>query len=98
MPIYSFSLSFFPYRNPEGKSSRRTAGRGGSPKWFSPEVHLLANGGGLLHAQFVARGEQEGTLGEEIVLADFRVAVALVLPVGGAATALLIQAQHRATL
>jgi len=64
----------------------------------SPEVHLLADGGGLLHAQLVAGGEQEGALGEEVVLADLRVGVAVVLPVGGAASALLIQAQHRAAL
>lgn len=64
----------------------------------SPEVHLLADGGGLLHAQLVARGEQEGALGEEVVLADLGVGVAVVLPVGGAASAFLIQAQHRAVL
>ena len=61
----------------------------------SPEVHFLADGGGLLHTQFVARGEQESTLREEVVLTDLRVSVAVVLPVGGA---LLIQTQHRAAL
>jgi len=68
------------------------------PKWFSPEVHLLADGRGLLHAQLVARGEQKSALGEEVILADLGVGVAVILPIGGVATAFLIQAQHRAAL
>lgn len=56
----------------------------------SPEVHLLADGGGLLHAQLVAGGEQESAFGEEVILADLGISVTVVLPVGGAASALLI--------
>lgn len=60
---------------------------------LSPEVHLLADGSGLLHAQLVAGGEQKGTLGEKVILADLRVGV-VILPIGGAASTLLIQAQQ----
>lgn len=31
------------------------------------ELHLLADGGGLLHAEAVRRGEEEGPLGEEVL-------------------------------
>lgn len=61
---------------------------------LSPEIHLLADGGGLLHAQLVAGGEQKGALREKIILADLRIGVAVVLPIGGAASSLLIQAQQ----